>query len=147
MTGAFRSILDLERVIEAPKHRRHHLRQVFRDQAGTRLARGLAMHPDPDRGGLERRTPCASRPAIIPDSTSPAPAVASHGGALAAMVARPSGDGHHRVRSLEQHDGAAAFGGCPHPFEFRAKWMFVADVAEQAGKFSLMRGQNDLRIV
>src|ERR1700755_1275319 len=37
-------------------------------------------------------TPCASMPAIIPASTSPAPAVASQGGALAAMVARPSGE-------------------------------------------------------
>src|SRR3569623_1155674 len=37
-------------------------------------------------------TRCASIPAIIPDSTSPAPAVASHGGALSAIEARPSGD-------------------------------------------------------
>ena len=50
------------------------------------------MHPDPDRGRLERRHRCASSPAIIPASTSPAPAVASQGGALAAMVARPSGE-------------------------------------------------------
>src|SRR5205807_7908073 len=37
-------------------------------------------------------TPCASTPAIIPASTSPAPAVASQGGALEAMLARPSGE-------------------------------------------------------
>ncbi len=35
--------------------------------------------------------PCASRPAIIPVSTSPAPAVASQGGALALIAAFPSG--------------------------------------------------------
>ena len=35
--------------------------------------------------------PCASKPNIIPPSTSPAPAVAKVGGALALMMARPSG--------------------------------------------------------
>ena len=35
--------------------------------------------------------PWASRPAMVPASTSPAPAVASHGGALSLMAARPSG--------------------------------------------------------
>src|SRR5215467_10738237 len=35
--------------------------------------------------------PCARRPVISPASTSPVPAVASHGGALALMAARPSG--------------------------------------------------------
>jgi hypothetical protein len=68
---------------------------------------------------------------MIPASTSPAPAVASQGGALAAMVARPSGD-------------ATTVSG---PFEFRAAWMLVADIAEQPRKFALMRGENNLRIV
>ncbi len=35
--------------------------------------------------------PCASRPRQIPPSTSPAPAVASHGGAFSLMAQRPSG--------------------------------------------------------
>src|SRR5258705_6118185 len=38
-------------------------------------------------------TPCANSPAIIPASTSPAPAVASQGGALEAILARPTGKG------------------------------------------------------
>ena len=86
------SVVDAELVIEPPEHRGQHLRQIFRDQAGARLARGLAVHPDPDAGGLERRHALRQQPAIIPASTSPAPAVASQGGALAAMVARPSGE-------------------------------------------------------
>ena len=40
-----------------------------------------------------------------------------------------------------------AFGGGANPFQFRAKWMLVADVAEQPGKLALMRGQHDLRIM
>src|ERR1700733_13247411 len=35
--------------------------------------------------------PCAKRPAVIPVSTSPAPAVARKAGALPAIAARPSG--------------------------------------------------------
>ena len=36
--------------------------------------------------------PCASKPSTMPLSTSPEPAVASVGGALALMMASPSGD-------------------------------------------------------
>ena len=35
-------------------HRGQHFRQIFRDQAGARLARGLAVHPGANAGGLER---------------------------------------------------------------------------------------------
>ena len=86
-------------------------------------------------------------PAIIPASTSPAPAVASQGGALEAMRGAAVRRRHHRIRPLQQHHGAGAFGGGPHPFQFRAAGMLVADIAEQARKLALMRRQHDLRIV
>ena len=56
-----RSIVDAELVIETPEHRGQHLRQIFRDQAGPGLARGLAMHPDPD--ARRPRTPARPAPA------------------------------------------------------------------------------------
>src|SRR6266436_2485625 len=49
------SIVDAELIVEAPKNRGQHLRQIFRDQTGTRLARRLAMHPGSDAGGFECR--------------------------------------------------------------------------------------------
>jgi hypothetical protein len=49
------SVVDAELVIEAPEYGGQHLRKVFRDQAGPRFACALAMHPDADAGGLERR--------------------------------------------------------------------------------------------
>ena len=92
-------------------------------------------------------TPCASRPAIMPDEhvagaggRKPGRRVGGDGGAAV-------GRGHHRVRPLQQHDGAGALGGSAHPLELRAKRMLVADIAEQPRKFALMRRQNDLRIV
>ena len=92
-------------------------------------------------------TPCASRPAIIPASTSPAPAVASQGGALAAMRGaavrrRPPPYPAPLSRTTAPQRSAAA----AHPLEFRAIGMLVADVAEQPRKFALMRRQNDLRV-
>ena len=48
------SVLDAEFVIEAAEYRRQRFRKVFGDQAGSGLARRLAVHPNPDAGGFER---------------------------------------------------------------------------------------------
>ena len=48
---------------------------------------------------------------MIPDSTSPAPAVASQGGAEALIAARPSGAAMIGVGALQQHHGAGPRGG------------------------------------
>ena len=56
------TILDAEFVIETAQYRGQHLRQIFGDQPGTGLARGLAMHPDPDAGGLECRDALCQQP-------------------------------------------------------------------------------------
>ena len=45
-----------------------------------------------------------------PASTSPEPAVASQGGALSVIEARPSGLRHHGVGALQQDDGAGCLG-------------------------------------
>src|ERR1700737_1868633 len=134
-----RSVVNAELVIEAPENSRQYLRQIFRNQTGPRLARRLAMHPDPDAGGLERRH--ALRQHARYHSCQPVAGARSGkprrrvGGDGSASVRRC----HDRIWSLEQHDGARAFGGCAHPFEFLAIGMLVADIAEQPWKFSFMR--------
>ena len=109
------SVLDAELVIEPAEHRRQHLRQVFRDQPGAGLARGLAVHPDPDAGGLEGRHALRQQPAIIPGQH-----VAGAGGGEPGR--RVGGDGgaavrrrHHGIRPLEQHDGAGSARRRPAP--------------------------------
>jgi hypothetical protein len=49
------------------------------------------MQPDRRRSGLEARHALGEAAAANPASTSPDPAVASQGGALSAIAARPSG--------------------------------------------------------
>ena len=51
----------------------------------------IAMEPYGGAGGFEGGMPWASNPVTRPASTSPEPAVASDGGALALIAARPSG--------------------------------------------------------
>ena len=85
-------ILDAELIIEPSEHRRHHLRQILRDQPGPGLAGALAVHPHADAGGLERRH--ALRQHRCDD---PGEHVACAGGSkprrrIGGDVARPSGD-------------------------------------------------------
>ncbi len=141
------SIFDPELVIEPAENRRQHLRQVLRDQAGTGLARGLAVHPGADLAASKAGTPCASIAAIIPASTSPAPAVASQGGALEAMVARPSGDATTVSGPLSSTTAPTRSAAAAHPLQFRAIGVLVADIAEQARKLAFMRRQHDLPVV
>ena len=55
---------------------------------------------------------------MIPASTSPAPAVASQGGALEAMLARPSGDATTVSGPFNSTDRAGTLGGVAHPLQF-----------------------------
>ncbi len=50
---------------------------------------------------------------MMPDRTSPVPAVANRASPAAAMSGPPVGGGDYRCRALQQHDGAAAGGGAP----------------------------------
>ena len=58
---------------------------------GPKLAAGFAVQPNRRRSRLEARHALRQQPGDQPASTSPEPAVASQGGALSAIAARPSG--------------------------------------------------------
>ncbi len=88
--------------------------------------------------------PCDSRPAAIPASTSPEPAVASQGAALALIAARPSERRDHRVRPLEDDRSLGEQRRFARAFDFRQ--VFVCDeFREDSGEFALMRSQYELR--
>ena len=91
---------------------------VFRDQAGAGLAAGLAVHPCPHAGCLERRDPLRQEPR----DHSCQHVAGAGGGEPRRRVGRDCRAAvrrrHHGVRPFEQHDGPGALGGCPHPFEF-----------------------------
>ena len=75
-----------------------------RNTGGSKSGRSSAISPAPKRepasacshtaaqAASKAGMPCASSPAQMPASTSPEPAVASQGGPLALIAARPSGD-------------------------------------------------------
>ncbi len=94
---------------------------TFRSTLGSTSGRSSAIIPDRMRWRIRRaarqRRKRHQMPAFLepiaqsrnPASTSPEPAVASHGGALALMAARPSGDCNHRIRAFEDYDRARVF--------------------------------------
>ena len=84
--------------------------------------------------------PWARSPAIIPASTSPAPAVASQAGALALIAALPSGVGDHRVAALEQHHAAGARGGGARRFQLAGA--FIQQPGKQPLEFAGMGRQH-----
>ena len=88
--------------------------------------------------------PCARASDHASQHIAGAARPASQGGALAAMVARPSGAATTVSGPLSNTLAAGTLGGYPDAFELRAMWMLVADVAEQPGKFSLVRGEDNL---
>ena len=76
---------------QVTQHPRQRLGDVLRDQPWAESRRRLAVQPSGRRRGIEGGIPCAINPRASPASTSPAPAVASQGGALPLMMAWPSG--------------------------------------------------------
>ena len=76
---------------QPPVDPRQDLGQILRDQPRTGLVARLAMQPDRRAAASKPGMPWARQPAANPASTSPDPAVASQGGALSAIAARPSG--------------------------------------------------------
>ena len=79
-----------------------------RPRAGPALGRP-AVQPGAGRGGLERPAPAARASApMIPDSTSPVPAVASRSSPASTTRTVPAGVGDHRRRPLQQHHRAEA---------------------------------------
>ena len=84
---------------------------------------------------------CASSPVTKPASTSPEPAVASQGGALSLMAARPSGAAIDRVGALEDDDRAADGRGLARTLQLGAR-----KLAEQALELALVRRQHHRRL-
>ncbi len=66
---------------------------------------------------------------------------------VAAMLARPSGGRNHGVRSLQQHDGAGAFGGARSVVRVWSGRDSCCCIAEQPRKLAFVRRQDHLRIV
>ncbi len=115
---------------------------------GSISGRSSAISPGPKRAAA---SPCsqapaqaaskalicwASRPAIRPVSTSPAPAVARVGGALALIAALPPRFRDHRVAAFEQHHAAGAAGSCARGFDLARA--FIQQSGKQALEFPVM---------
>ena len=79
----------------------------------------------------------ASRPVTKPASTSPEPAVASHGGALSLMAARPSGAAMTVSGPLRMTTAPLA-GGRARAFE-----LDPLRITEKPRELALVRGEHD----
>ena len=77
----------------------------------------------------------------MPARTSPEPAVASQGGALALIARRPSGAAIDGVGALEDDDGARAGGGCAGALGLGG----FGEVGEEAGELAVVRRQDHRR--
>ena len=84
---------------------------------------------------------CASRPVTNPPKTSPDPAVASHGGALALIAARPSGAAMTVSVALQDDGGARKLSRLPRAIDFRARKR-----TEQPFEFALVRRDHNRRL-
>ena len=73
-----------------------------------------------------------------PESTSPEPAVASHGGALELIAARPPRRCDHRVRTFENDDRARLRGRSAGTINLRA-----GDFTEEPFELALVRRHYD----
>jgi len=87
---------------------RQHLRQIFRDQAGAGFARRLAMHPRPDAGRLERRHALRQHSRNHPRQHVAGTRGREPGWRIGGNGCTPVRRRHHRIRPLQQHDGAGA---------------------------------------
>ena len=85
--------------------------------------------------------PWASRPVTRPASTSPEPAVARRWRGVAVDRGAAIGAGDHGVSAFQDDDGAGAFRGHQGALMFRFR--NICQIAEKAGKFAFMRGDDD----
>ena len=83
---------------------------------------------------------CARSPVTKPASTSPEPAVASHGGALSLMAARPSGAAITVSGPLSTTTAPLVSAALSRTLQLRA-----GNLAEQALELALVRGQHHRR--
>ncbi len=135
-------------------HRKSDFSTSARSAGFRALSRSSAINPGPASrpaspcsqtaiaAASKPETPCASRPTTIPASTSPDPAVASHGGALQLIAARPSGAATTLSGPFQNHD-STGHSCCLSGTGQLATCKF----REKASKLSLMRRQNDRRIM